>query len=627
MFEAISTLPIEPDNLVRQTDTVNGLQDMANEITRLYDNIQLLRGEADTQIVAAVKEVNSLLTQIRDLNEAIGRETAVPGRDVSALAESQDLALEKLSDFVDIRTFKFNASSTSQITDLGFIGVSGANGVVFIDSILRGLSYASPGQVSPSTTFNQIVVGKVQSDGTVDTTTTQGIIDSNITSGSLKGLLDMRDKILPDLAAELGEFSAELTDKLNAVHNANTTVPAPSSLAGRNTGLISADATNFTGVVTFATVNATNNFVNRIEVDFTAGETSINGAAASATTLTTLGDVVTAVNGTLGANVLSLAAGVMTFTAPTGATGVSILQNTADANGEAARAGRGFSHFFGMNDLMTADREAHFDTGLAATISHNLGAGGTTTIEIRDSTNTVAKTFNLTVTNINARGSTFQSVLDELNASANLGNFGTFALGTTGDLTFTPTSAFSDYQPVVTSDTTNRGSTGLGLENLFGIGPKFLADAADDVTVVSTIKSDPSKIALARLDTSAAAVAGTVPALTAGDATGAVALHNLADTVVSFDAAGNLNATSGTLTSYAALLISDISSQAAFTDLSALDQRALLNELTQRLDNTTGVNMDEELAQLVIFENAYNASARLIAVAQELFDTLLSIVR
>ena len=217
--------------------------------------------------------------------------------------------------------------------------------------------------------------------------------------------------------------------------------------------------------------------------------------------------------------------------------------------------------------------------------------------------------------------------MDELNASANLGNFGTFALGTAGDITFTPTSAFSDYQPVVTNDTTNRGSTGLSLDNLFGIGPKFLADAADDVTVVSTIKSDPSKIALARLDTSAAAVAGTVPALTAGDATGAVALHDLADTVVSFDAAGNLNATSGTLTSYAALLISDISSQAAFADLSAQDQRALLNELTQRLDNTTGVNMDEELAQLVIFENAYNASARLIAVAQELFDTLLSIVR
>ena len=622
MFEAISTLPIEPDNLVRQTDTVNGLQDMANEITRLYDNIQLLRGEADTQIVAAVKEINSLLSQIRDLNESIARESAIPGRDVSALAESRDLALEKLSDFVDIRTFKFNASSSSQIPDLGFIGVSGAKGIVLVDSLLRGLSYSSPGQVFPSTTFNQIVVGKVESDGTIDTDPNQGIIDSNIALGSLKGLLDMRDSILPDLAAELGEFSAKLTDQLNAIHNANTAVPPPSSLSGRNTGLISADATNFTGTVTLATVDASNDFVDRLEIDFTNGTVNFNGGGAVVTTLTTLGDVVTAVNANFTNTPMSLTSGVLTFTAPTGSTGVSILQ---DATSPALRAGRGFSHFFGMNDILTADREAHFDTGLAATVSHNLGAGGTTTIELRDSNNTVAKTFDLTVTNINVRGTTIQSVLDELNDTANLGNFGTFALGTNGELTFTPTSTFSDYQPIVTSDTTNRGSTGLSLENLFGIGPKFLADAADDVTVVSTIKSDPSKIALARLDTSAAAVAGTVPALTAGDATGAVALHNLADTVVSFDAAGNLNATSGTLTSYAALLISDISSQAAFTDLSAQDQRALLNELTQRLDNTTGVNLDEELAQLVIFENAYNASARLIAVAQELFDTLLSI--
>ena len=622
MFEAISTLPIEPDNLVRQTDTVNGLQDMADEITRLYDNIQLLRGEADTQIVAAVKEVNALLSQIRDLNESIARESAIPGRDVSALAESRDLALEKLSDFVDIRTFKFNASSSSQIPDLGFIGVSGANGIVLVDSLLRGLSYTSSGQVTPSTTFNQIVVGKVESDGTIDTDPNQGIIDSNIASGSLKGLLEMRDSILPDLAAELGEFSAKLTDQINAIHNANTTVPAPSSLSGRNTGLISTDATNFTGTVTLATVDASNDFVQRMVIDFDGGTINFNGGGAVATTLTTLGDVVTAVNANFTDSPMSLTAGALSFTAPTGSTGVSILQ---DATSPALRAGRGFSHFFGMNDLLEADREAHFDTGLAATVSHNLGAGGTTTIEIRNSANTVAKTFDLTVTNINVRGSTIQSILDELNDTANLGNFGTFALGTNGDLTFTPTSAFSDYQPVVTSDTTNRGSTGLSLEDLFGIGAKFLADAADDVTVVSTIKSDPSKIALARLDTSAAAVAGTVPALTSGDATGAVALHDLADTVVSFDAAGNLNATSGTLTSYAALLISDISSQAAFTDLGAQDQRALLNELTQRLDNTTGVNMDEELAQLVIFENAYNASARLIAVAQELFDTLLSI--
>lgn len=622
MFEALASLPIEPDNLVRQTDAVNGFQDMADEISRLYRNVQLLREEADKQIVSAVAEVNALLSQIRDLNESIARESAIPGRDVTALAESRDLALEKLSDFMDIRTFKFNASSSSQIPDLGFIGVSGANGVVLVDSLLRGLSYTSPGQVTPATTFDQIVVGKVESDGTIDTDPNQGIIDSNIRSGKLKGLLDMRDSILPDLAAELGQFSSQLVDQLNAVHNANTSVPPPSALTGRNTGLISTDATNFTGTVTLATVDSSNDFVERLVIDFDAGTVNFNGGGAAATTLTTLGDVITAVNANFTGSPMSLTAGALSFTAPAGSAGVSILQDTTSP---ALRAGRGFSHFFGMNDLMEADREAHFETGLAATVSHNLGAGGTTTIELRDSNNTVAKTFDLTVTNINARGTTFQSVLDELNDTANLGNFGTFALSTDGALTFTPTSAFSDYQPVVTSDTTNRGSTGLSLEDLFGIGPKHLAESADDVNVISTIKSDPSKMALARLDTSAAATAGTVPALSIGDATGAIALQALSDSIVSFDAAGNLAATTGTLSSYAALLISDISNQAAFTDLGAQDQRALLNELTQRLDNTTGVNMDEELAQLVIFENAYNASARLIATAQELFDTLLSI--
>ena len=58
-------------------------------------------------------------------------------------------------------------------------------------------------------------MGKVESDGTIDTTPNQGIIDSNIASGELKGLLEMRDKILPELAAELGEFSAKLTDQIN----------------------------------------------------------------------------------------------------------------------------------------------------------------------------------------------------------------------------------------------------------------------------------------------------------------------------------------------------------------------------------------------------------------------------
>ncbi len=53
----------------------------------------------------------------------------------------------------------------------------------------------------------------------------------------------------------------------------------------------------------------------------------------------------------------------------------------------------------------------------------------------------------------------------------------------------------------------------------------------------------------------------------------------------------------------------------------------LVEELTFRNDSVSGVNIDEELRNLVIYENAYAATARIIKVADELFDILLDITR
>jgi flagellar hook-associated protein 1 FlgK len=37
-----------------------------------------------------------------------------------------------------------------------------------------------------------------------------------------------------------------------------------------------------------------------------------------------------------------------------------------------------------------------------------------------------------------------------------------------------------------------------------------------------------------------------------------------------------------------------------------------------------GVNLDTELSQLVVYQNAYSASARVIATIQTMFDTLMN---
>lgn len=52
--------------------------------------------------------------------------------------------------------------------------------------------------------------------------------------------------------------------------------------------------------------------------------------------------------------------------------------------------------------------------------------------------------------------------------------------------------------------------------------------------------------------------------------------------------------------------------------------RAVLEGTQSEVDSVQGVNLDEEAARLIEFQVAYNANARVIAVAQELFDSLLA---
>ncbi|MDX1340747.1 MAG: flagellar hook-associated protein FlgK [Reinekea sp.] len=52
--------------------------------------------------------------------------------------------------------------------------------------------------------------------------------------------------------------------------------------------------------------------------------------------------------------------------------------------------------------------------------------------------------------------------------------------------------------------------------------------------------------------------------------------------------------------------------------------KAVLDRTMEELTDIRGVNLDEEAARLIEFQVAYNANAKVIAVAQELFDSLLA---
>lgn len=76
-----------------------------------------------------------------------------------------------------------------------------------------------------------------------------------------------------------------------------------------------------------------------------------------------------------------------------------------------------------------------------------------------------------------------------------------------------------------------------------------------------------------------------------------------------------------------AQLVADIGTQTRQADIGATAQQGLLRQAVQDRDALSGVNLDEEAADLVRFQQAYQAIAQVITAADTMFQTLLGALR
>jgi flagellar hook-associated protein 1 FlgK len=91
--------------------------------------------------------------------------------------------------------------------------------------------------------------------------------------------------------------------------------------------------------------------------------------------------------------------------------------------------------------------------------------------------------------------------------------------------------------------------------------------------------------------------------------------------------AGSMNNGSTSFEEAYGQLIEEIGSRTAQVGISLEAADSLLLSSTAIRDSISGVNLDEEAANLIRFEQAYNASAQIINVARQVFDTLLAAFR
>jgi flagellar hook-associated protein 1 FlgK len=55
-------------------------------------------------------------------------------------------------------------------------------------------------------------------------------------------------------------------------------------------------------------------------------------------------------------------------------------------------------------------------------------------------------------------------------------------------------------------------------------------------------------------------------------------------------------------------------------------EKTLLQALQSRLSSESGVNVDDEVAQLTVLQNAYSANAHVLTVAKDMYSTLFNAV-
>jgi flagellar hook-associated protein 1 FlgK len=427
--------------------------------------------------------------------------------------------------------------------------------------------------------------------------------------------MELRDTRLPGLADQLGEFVARTTEEINRAHNAATAVPAPASLNGRNTGLD--DPTvfkNFTGKTTIAIVDSAGVVTQQVAVDFDAGTMTATGASPASLSFAagTAGDFVAKLNSALGASgSAAFSNGALRLTAASG--GVAIDEGTS------SKAGRAFSHFFGLNDVIRSTGMSTYETGLVAGDSHGFVPGETITFRLAQGDGKPLRDVTVTVP---AAGD-MTSLMTALNDTATgVGLYGQFALDAKGAMTFTGASPTNATLSVV-RDGTHRGASGPSMSVLFGIGAAERSRRANNFLVDSGISSNPTKLAFAKLDLT---VAAGKPAIRPGDGAGALGLANAGDVTAAFSAAGTLGAVSMTLSRYASEFGGGIGREAASAETRKSSAQAVRTEAVARRESVEGVNLDEELVRLTTYQQAFAASARVITATKELLDVLINIV-
>jgi flagellar hook-associated protein 1 len=195
-FNSIQQLSTSPSSTSLRAGVLTSAQNLAQNFNTTASSLVSIQRNADLSVSQSVSQVNSLTTQIAQLNGEVSQATST-GQNPGTFIDQRDQLINQLSGLIDVSEINAGNNSLTLTTS------GGANLVV------GNAAFGLTTQANPTTGFQDVF--------------SQGSdITSTISGGSLGGTIQARDSAIPSVLSSLDSLAANLENSLNTVNQAGT---------------------------------------------------------------------------------------------------------------------------------------------------------------------------------------------------------------------------------------------------------------------------------------------------------------------------------------------------------------------------------------------------------------------
>ena len=212
---SLQALGTSPDDYATRATVVSKAQAMVSTLNSLSDNIQSLRQDTETQMQASVDTLNQSITALTQINGHLADQNGDQAAR-AALMDQRDRLVSQISEQVDVQA--------SYRPD-GTVALMTRTGVGILDVKAATFEFQPAGTITAEKQFN--VDPAKNAVGSLKLITSSGLtldlVQQNVLqSGTLKALIDLRDKTLVSAQSQVDAIAGGLAQAMSTVTTAGT---------------------------------------------------------------------------------------------------------------------------------------------------------------------------------------------------------------------------------------------------------------------------------------------------------------------------------------------------------------------------------------------------------------------